>query len=178
MAKSQKAAPEGFTRIAGSERRPRKNAKMIGDATPDEQVLINLHLRRRADAPPLPDMEHWANTPLKDRKYIKREEFGATYGASKEDIDRVTAFAREHHLAVKETNTATRSVVVEGKVKDMESAFGIKLHCYDTGKKKYRGREGFVHLPADLPGIVEGIFGLDNRLMARRNDNPADAGPL
>src|SRR5580692_12535479 len=110
MAKSQmgNAIPEGYVRIEGSERRPRKDAKPVKATDPEEKLLVNLHLRRKAGAPPLPDMEHWANTPIKDRKYLSREEFGSIYGASKEDINKVAKFAADHNLQIKEKNESTR----------------------------------------------------------------------
>ena len=35
-------------------------------------------------------------------------------------------------------------------------------------RETYRGREGAVYIPAGLSEVVEGVFGLDNRRMARR----------
>jgi kumamolisin len=43
----------------------------------------------------------------------------------------------------------------------------VDLGRYEAAGISYRGREGPVHLPADLVSIVEGIFGLDNRPQAR-----------
>ena len=36
-------------------------------------------------------------------------------------------------------------------------------------EEKYRGREGTVYVPANIADIVEGVFGLDNRKMAKPN---------
>ena len=43
----------------------------------------------------------------------------------------------------------------------------MDLGHYQVGETSYRGREGHVHLPADLVPVVEGVFGLDNRQRAR-----------
>ena len=68
----------------------------------------------------------------------------------------------------------------------MSKAFAVDLGIYETAEEKYRGREGAVHLPDDLADIVEGVFGLDNRKMAKplhrigrkdTIDGPRDATP-
>jgi kumamolisin len=45
----------------------------------------------------------------------------------------------------------------------MEAAFGIRLSCYRQAKREYRVRRGPIVVPAELAGVVEGVFGLDNR---------------
>src|SRR6516162_1215078 len=37
----------------------------------------------------------------------------------------------------------------------------------EADRLTYRGREGAVHLPADLVGVVQAVLGLDNRPQAR-----------
>jgi kumamolisin len=49
----------------------------------------------------------------------------------------------------------------------MNRAFTVDLGRYESPDEAYRGREGPIHLPDDLAGIVEGIFGLDNRRASR-----------
>ena len=45
-----------------------------------------------------------------------------------------------------------------------------------------RGRKGEIHIPADLDGVVTGVFGLDQRRVARRltgsGDSPPGPSPL
>ena len=58
-------------------------------------------------------------------------------------------------------------MVLSGTVARMSAAFGVTLGEYRDGGATWRGREGFVHLPADLAPIVEGVFGLDDRPAAQ-----------
>ena len=63
----------------------------------------------------------------------------------------------------------------------MSRAFGVTLNRYRhtilrqkecrATEEIYRGRDGFIHLPAELREIVVGVFGLDNRTIAQRNAN-------
>ncbi len=49
----------------------------------------------------------------------------------------------------------------------MNEAFAVELKQYESPDENYRGREGPIHIPNELQNIVVGIFGLDNRKMAR-----------
>jgi kumamolisin len=55
-----------------------------------------------------------------------------------------------------------------GTVGQFDRAFGVNLKTYQYADGTYRGRTGFVKIPKNLKGIVEGVFGLDNRPVARR----------
>ena len=101
------------------------------------------------------------------RTYLSREEFASKYGADPADMEKVAAFAHEHQLSVTRADQAERVMVVSGTVAALSSAFHVELIRYSSPIGNYRGRLGNVHVPAQLAGVVEGIFGLDNRRQAR-----------
>jgi len=103
---------------------------------------------------------------------MTREELG-TYGASQKDIDTVVGALRKFGLKVVSTDATTRSVRLSGTVAAMEDAFLVRLFNYEHESGAYRGRVGQVHVPAKLENIVEGVFGLDDRRVARRRRQPA-----
>jgi hypothetical protein len=175
-----KKIPEGYRRLEGSERRARKGAQRVGPADPNEQVMVSVYVRRRPGSPPLPDQSHWAATPPGQRTFLSREEFAQRYGASPDDLKVVTAFAASHGLKVLSTSAARRLVQLSGTVEHMNTAFAVELGRYQSDKETYRGREGSIHLPNHVADVVEGVFGLDNRRIARRasNGGPAGASPL
>src|SRR5262249_30084233 len=54
-----------------------------------------------------------------------------------------------------------------GSAENMSKAFGTKLNYYKAKDgKTFRGRSGAIKIPKELEGIVEGVFGLDNRQVA------------
>jgi len=177
--KSSPRIPEGYKRIEGSDRRPSAKARLLGPADPSEKFSVTIVLRRRPDGPPIPDHDFFLTTPPHQRQRMPADEFAAKYGALPTDIDKVVAFARAQGLEVVETHPARRTVVVSGTVAQMEKSFAVKLGRYEHevvrrhGEKPrtetYRGRDGFVHVPADLAEIVVGIFGLDNRRITKLN---------
>ncbi len=99
---------------------------------------------------------------------LSHDSYEKSYGAAQQDIKKVEAFANSFHLSVVEADLARRSVVLTGTIADMESAFGVKLgSSTDRDGNAIRVREGEIFVPASLKGIVEGVFGLDNRPIAR-----------
>jgi hypothetical protein len=159
--------PSNYRALKASERKPRRNAKRIGPVDPNEEFTVSVRVRRRSDAPPLPNPVEVAGTPRGERQYLSREDFAAHYGAAPEDLTRIADFARANGLDVVESSIPRRTVVLKGTAAQMSKAFAVDLSYYDTGKEKYRGREGAVHVPSDIADLVEGVFGLDNRQMAR-----------
>jgi kumamolisin len=156
--------------LAGSERRALAGAIATGRTAADEQLSVTLKLRRKA---PL-TVEAAAAAPM------TRAALAQAYGADPADIAAVTTALEALGLRVQSTNAATRTVIVQGSVAAMEAAFDVKLFDYKHPDGDYRGRVGAVCLPPQLAGIVVGVFGLDNRRVARRRRPPtrdAAAGP-
>jgi kumamolisin len=156
--------PNKYRLLEKSERHAAPGARRVGPANPKETLTVSIRVRRRPDAPPLPDQ---AAIPPGQRQYLSREEFAARFGADPKDLAQVADFARSQGLTVVETSIPRRMVVASGTVEQMNRAFAVDLGKYESPTQSYRGREGSLQLPADLAGIVEGVFGLDNRQMAR-----------
>jgi kumamolisin len=151
--------------LAGSGRSLRSGSKLIGPSNPTDRVEVTVRLRSRNKKQASAD-KIGAQQPLK-RHYLSREEFAAAFGAAPEDVTKIKSFARKNKLAVVSVNPAQRNVILAGSVKALSAAFHVKLMEYEHPDGNYRGRSGQIHLPAELVPIVEGVFGLDNRRMAR-----------
>ena len=139
-----------------SERSLPPGAQVTGAADPNEQIRITAVVRRRAPLPALPPGD-----------YISRQEFARRYGADPADIARVRQFAEAHGLRVVETHVGRRSLVLEGTVAAAGAAFQAELKQGRLNNRDYRLRAGSLTIPAELDGIIEGVFGLDNRPQAR-----------
>jgi len=180
MAKGERRpVPDSYVRLEGSERHPVPKARLIGPVDPKERFSVTIVIRRRPDGDPMPDFDHFLKTPPSLRERLSEEEFARKYGASTEDMKRITDFAIRNDLKVEQTHSARRSVIVSGTAEQMGRAFGVTLDKYEhevirrRGQKPttetFRGREGFIHIPADLVAIIVGVFGLDNRRIAKHN---------
>ena len=161
------SVPAGYHTLAASGRKPLAGAVRTGSANPSETLTVSLRVRRKPGAPALPDSSARGADPSRGSAPMSREAFAATYGAAQADLDQVATFAARQGLEVLESDAARRTVVLSGSVAQMQTAFGVELGTYKTAEETYRGREGVINLPSDLNGIVEGVFGLDNRRMAK-----------
>jgi kumamolisin len=158
MAKPSKVVP-----VPGSERAPLPGARAVGPVAANERFEVTLRVRPRS---PIPSAAALGGQAPTKRQYLSREEYAAAHGASAEDIAKVEQFAQSHGLAVVEASNARRSVVLSGTAAAFSAAFNVKLEHYAHADGTYRGRTGPVHIPAELAGVVEGVFGLDNRPQA------------
>jgi subtilase family serine protease len=130
--------------------------------------VVSVYVRPRQDAASLPTYEELARTPVLMRTRVTRAELGERLGAAQEDLQVVLDFAKAAELSVVNTDSARRLVQVSGTVGQLSRAFGVELAYYRSDEETYRGHEGPVYLPNAVPDVVEGVFGLDNRRMARR----------
>jgi kumamolisin len=109
---------------------------------------------------------------------MTRAALAAQYGASKSDVEKVSEVFKRLGLKTVEANEATRSVRLSGTAAAMERAFLVKLLNYSHADGNYRGRVGDVQVPVEVADIVKGVFGLDNRRVARRRRHPVSDLPV
>jgi kumamolisin len=169
-------AADGYRPLAGSARNRLAGAERIGPASPDDELSVTIVVRRRPDGLPLPGNDDWAGLDWGRRVRRSGQEFADRYGALPRDLAAVEEFARSHGLEVTASHAARRSVRVVGTVRQMNGAFGVNLGRYEAPGAAYRGREGLVHVPKSLRGVITGVFGLDNRPVGKPNGPPGHFG--
>jgi kumamolisin len=157
------APKENRIPIRGSERDVPPDATAAGPADPNEHIRVTVSLRHRPAPGAFPAVDQMATLLPAERLHLTRAEFAAAHGADPADIAKVRAFAAAHGLEVAEEHPERRSVVLAGTVAALSAAFDVHLERYEHPQGTFRGRTGPVHVPEELQGIVEGIFGLDNR---------------
>jgi kumamolisin len=153
--------------VSGSNRLPLRAAMAVGQVPDDERFEVTVRVRRKV---PLDVSAHLAchtNQLPAERQYLSHDQYAAAYGADVADMAKVEAFAREHGLVVVESNPARRSVFLSGTAADFAAAFATKIEQYEHDGGTYRGRIGELTVPGELDGIIEGVFGIDNRPAAQ-----------
>jgi kumamolisin len=124
---------------------------------------------------PSSDADFLCDRPVRERRYLSRASYVKKYGTSAADFAKLRAFAKKYGLAVVEESPARHSSVLSGTAAAFSSAFAVTLRYYTHPNGSYRGRVGSIRLPKSLAGIVEGVFGLDNRPQAVPHFQMADA---
>jgi kumamolisin len=148
---------EKKVKIDGSEAIKNENSSVVGRPEPGHIMGVTLHLRSRSygtDEVSLPSGQ------------VSRDEFEKYFGADPKDVELVKMFARRYRLTVVEVKIPQKVVYLEGSVRDMESAFGVKLNHYrdpfDKMELVMNCHEGPIHIPQRLEGIVLAVMGLSN----------------
>ncbi|HEY1715473.1 MAG TPA: S53 family peptidase [Solirubrobacteraceae bacterium] len=142
--------------LSGSDRARKQNAERIGDVDPASAVEVTVTVR----GPELPQV-----TPGKS---MSREELERRYSARPADMDAVASELAQYGLEVLDSAPSTRSLRVRGTAAQMDAAFRANLGIYRHDGDEFRGREGTLEVPAGLADVVTGVFGLDQRRVARR----------
>ena len=153
--------------LPGSERHPRSGAHETGAPDPNQIIQISVILRPRTPIEELKSRQELGRSHPKDRHYMSREEFAAKHGADPADVAKVEAFAYKHNLTVVQESLPRRTVVLSGTIANLGAAFNVNLINYQHPQGNFRGRTGAIFLPQELSGVVQGVFGFDNRPQAR-----------
>jgi kumamolisin len=156
--------PVSHALLEGSARTPQSGSRAVSPVNPHAIIDLTLKLRRRR---PLPELT------TRPAAQMTRDQLAADFGASAADLQTVAESLKNRGLQITSANPLTRTVRVSGPAAAVERAFLVKLFNYAHATGNYRGRVGHIHVPAELHGIVQGVFGLDTRRVARRARRPA-----
>jgi kumamolisin len=158
-----------YVPLPGSQKTLLPNSRPAGPANPSEIASLTIRVRSTGDGAALAKRVYdQAGQPLANRTYLTREELAAQHGASKDDLDKIEAFAQQHDLFVVHRSAAERSIVLRGKLSDLLAAFPADVQIYHHSTGTYRGRQGEIAVPQELDKIVTGVFGFDTRPKHRR----------
>ena len=153
--------------VPGSSRTPIPGARAVGAVPADEKIEITLRLRTRKSPEALGAGKVAEDALPAERTYLTRKQLLEMQAADPDDLAKVKAFARSFGLKAVLSKADRRSVMLSGKAAGFSAAFGIELQHYEHTEGRFRGRTGELTIPAELDGIIEGVFGLDDRPQTR-----------
>jgi kumamolisin len=160
-------------RLAGSERVVMPGALARGKVPADERFEITVRLRPKAPLPSA-DASFTGDHAVQQRRYLSRAAYLKSYGTTAADFAKLRSFAKKYALVVVDESAARHSTVLSGTAAAFSAAFSVTLRYYEHPNGSYRGRTGAISLPQSLAGIVQGVFGLDNRPQAVPHFQVAD----
>src|SRR5271166_6158412 len=170
--------PSNVFAIPGSRRPAIPEAKLLGRSNPAQRISLSIYARQNPHPPEaaVRSLDALSTDLPGKRRYLSNEQFNAVYGADPADLEKIATWAKANRLDVVETSVPMRRVQVQGAIQDVERDFSLELNEYQHPQDgQFRGREGEVHVPAELFGVVDGVFGLDTRRVGhpRRRRNSA-----
>lgn len=135
-------------------------------AMQSQSLPVTMHLVPRT---PLPSAHEIGKQPVSRRKHLSRAEYAAKHGADPAHIAAVQQFAKANQLQVTDTNPVHRTVSVSGTIPNLEKAFKTKIQDVTVDGAQYKQNTAPITIPDNLKNIVTGVFGLDNRPIAKRH---------
>jgi kumamolisin len=150
--------------LPGSEKPAAPNAVRL-KATPAKSLVTVSVIVKRKEPLKINRRGGRASGPAR----VSRTEYKKHHSGDPDAIKRVKAFAREFNLKIVDdpTQAVRRTVQLTGTAADIQKAFGVVLEQKLIDNAEYRVREGGIHLPKSLVGVVEAVLGLDNRPQAQ-----------
>jgi len=150
--------------LAGSEKAAPPESTHVRATPPKSKVTVSVIVKRKE---PLKVNRSGgrASGPVR----VSRAEFKTHHAADAGAVKLVRAFAREFKLKVEADakSVLRRTIRLTGTAADIQRAFGVELNQKTINGAEYRVREGGIHLPSSLTGVVEAVLGLDNRPQAK-----------
>ena len=152
--------------VPGSERSLDPAHRRVSDVDGGQLIEVSVYVRGRA----VPDwVDDEARRSPAGRRVLSHEEWVDAHGADDADVNAVVEFARDRGLEAVSVDAARRAVILRGTVDVVAGAFeaGVRGLFEHPSGVRYRGRQGPLTVPADLGGIVSGVFGIDDRPQAQ-----------
>lgn len=120
--------------------------------SPEREAALEQFLAAQHDSNS-PDYQHWL-TP---------EQFGERFGATSEDLDRVTAWLRGHGFAVHDIPAGRQHIDFSGVATQVEQAFRTEMRRYDLAGERHVANTRAVSFPAELRGVIDSLSLTDFR---------------
>ena len=107
----------------------------------------------------LVEAQHDAGSGLY-RRWLTPAEYGARFGASAEDLARVTAWLKGHGFTVEEIPASNRLVIFSGTEREVAETFHTEIHRYLVDGVEHIANAQDPQIPAALAGVVGGVVSL------------------
>lgn len=158
---SADSAPVGRDALQGSKPAWATTTADQGATADSGKVAVRVHLTGR-DAKGLAAYAAAVSDPRSPSygKYLSAAKAQARFGATHQQIDRVSQWLRSSGLTV--TGANQHYVSATGDVAKAEKAFSTQLRNYRKGSHTYRAPASTASVPAALSGDVLAVSGLDN----------------
>jgi kumamolisin len=135
----------------------------IGHPRSDQALEIILVLRRRKEAPNVPELK------------LSHEDFKELHGADPADIEAVESFAAIHDFSIARMDAGARTITLAGPLDSLAKAFGAEMELRQVGERVIRTRQGSLRVPESLFEKVVAVLGFDERPVAATYRQRADA---
>ena len=140
----------------------------LGAATASSPINVTIALRLRNPDQLQEQLQavYTQGSPLYHH-FLTAQDFSSAYGPDAATVARVTRRFQAQGLTV--TRVSTTLMRLSGSTAQIQTALGTQLHTHEvpatakTSAYRYHSPDSAPQLPADIAGVVQGVFGLDTR---------------
>ena len=130
---------------------PMKRMTLVLKRSAEQDAALDKFMARQLD-PASPDYHHWL-TP---------EEFGAQYGVSESDIQRVTSWLQNRGFTVDRVSNGRMFIEFSGTAGQVQATFHTQIHRVRSGVEEHIANLSDPSIPEALAPVVTGILSLHN----------------
>jgi pseudomonalisin len=129
--------------------------------TPLNKLVLQLEpsAAQQSELNALVQAQHNPQSPLY-HKWLTPAQYGARFGASEQDVAKITSWLKNHGFTVDEIPASHRQVIFSGTVGQVEDTFHTELHQYRVNGESHVANSQDPQIPAALSGVVSGIVSL------------------
>ena len=176
------AVDEAQATILGGNTRPEATAKNDRGVVATDVVLEHMQLQLRRSAEEEARVASFIDS-LQDptspnyHQWLTAEEFGSRFGATPEDLQRVTRWLASHGFQVNTIHPSRMLVDFTGTTGQVKKAFHTEIHRLDVDGVAHIANIGDPAIPTALTPVVAGVVSLhDFRGQSRRVARPRFSG--
>src|SRR6266496_557357 len=163
---TQELSSGGLIRLPGSVHRLTQKAADMGPVSRGMQLnTLSLHFGPSAEQQIELDALTRAQQDPKSPQYHKwltQEEYGARFGLSDVDLNKVTEWLKSQGFAVLRTSKSRNALYFSGTAAQVETAFHTQIHRYALHGEAHFANATELQLPAALRGVVVMVRGLND----------------
>jgi len=160
--------------LKGNVRQDLATVPDLGPVEDEKPLHLYLLLQRttaqQADLDNLIQRQQQVTAPEYHR-WLTPKEFGARFGASPEDIAKITAWLESHGLTIRSVLNNASMIDFAATAGQVRDTFHTELHYFNIRGGKYLANVQDPEIPAALAPVVAGIKGLI-KIPARTNHTP------
>jgi subtilase family serine protease len=124
-------------------------------------LLFNQSASQKADLQALVQQQRDPASP-NYHKWLTPEQFGARFGMSQDDLNKVTSWLKAQGFTVDDISRSRARVSFSGSVAQVESAFQTEFHHYKVDGEIHLANATEPSIPAALSGTVMGFRKMDD----------------
>jgi subtilase family serine protease len=135
----------------------------VNAETPLEHMVLQLEpsAAQQAALDALVEAQHDPHSPLY-HQWLTPAQYGSRFGASPQDLARITGWLTEHGFTVNEIAVNHRQIAFSGNAGQVEDTFHTQIHHFLVSGVNHIANTQDPQIPSAMAGVVSGILSLHN----------------